>query len=145
MPISPVGPSPFRFVWVIRANGHTVVVTPLILWGAAESGVTIMAASIPVLRTLFRDLNTISRRYYISESKSATQNSRVATTKHVDTNTVVISAGPAPDRTNKSSSSIERCPLRDSQGQILQSTEVVVAVEYRKEEEEADFHRLPTL
>lgn len=38
--------------------------TGLIIWGAAESAVTIMAASIPVLRTLFRDLKASSRKYY---------------------------------------------------------------------------------
>jgi len=113
-----------------------VVSTPLILWGAAESGVTIMAASIPVLRTLFRDLNTISRKYYLSESKNATQGSRVVS-KYADTNLVVISAGgPYSEHMTKgsSNSSSNGSPLRDSYGQILQSTEVRVAVEYRKGE-----------
>jgi len=41
------------------------VAAPLVLWSAAESAVTIMAASIPVLRTIFRDLGSLSmmRRY----------------------------------------------------------------------------------
>jgi hypothetical protein len=39
-------------------------VSGLIIWGAAESAVTIMAASIPVLRTLFHDLRVSSRKYY---------------------------------------------------------------------------------
>jgi hypothetical protein len=40
------------------------VVTGLTIWGAAESAVTIMAASIPVLRTLFHDLRVSGRRGY---------------------------------------------------------------------------------
>jgi len=95
-----------------------------------------MAASIPVLRTLFRDLNTMSRKYYLSESKNATQGSRVVS-KYADTNLVVISAGgPYSEHMAKSSSnsSSNGSPLRDSYGQILQSTEVMVAVEYRKGE-----------
>ncbi|KAK1756523.1 hypothetical protein QBC47DRAFT_451980 [Echria macrotheca] len=89
----------------LASPDFTFVSAPLVLWGAAESGVTIMAASIPVLRTLFRDLNTISRKYYVSESKSGTQtqSSRAATSRYME-NTV-----------------------------IYQSTEVMIAVEYRKE------------
>ena len=114
------------------------VSAPLILWSAAESGVTIMAASIPVLRTLFRDLNTKSRKYYNSTgSKTATttQGSRPMT-KYGDNNlnTIVVSAGMSPytEDVTKSSNSSDKSPVRDSYGHITQSTEIMVAVEYRK-------------
>ena len=38
----------------------------LFIWGNAESCVTIVAASIPILRVLFRDVKASSRRYYLS-------------------------------------------------------------------------------
>jgi len=97
-----------------------------------------MAASIPVLRTLFRDLNTKSRKYYNSTgSKTATttQGSRPMT-KYGDNNlnTIVVSAGMSPytEDVTKSSNSSDKSPVRDSYGHITQSTEIMVAVEYRK-------------
>jgi hypothetical protein len=39
--------------------------TGLIIWSAAESAVTIMAASIPILRVLFRDIKATSKQYYL--------------------------------------------------------------------------------
>lgn len=96
-----------------------------------------MAASIPVLRTLFRDLNTISRKYYVSDSKSATQSSRVGTSRYAD-NTVVISAGDPREQATSSSGSSDKIPVRESHGQIYQSTEVRVAVEYRNGESDLD-------
>ncbi|KAK4443775.1 hypothetical protein QBC34DRAFT_199162 [Podospora aff. communis PSN243] len=119
----------------------TYVSAPLIIWGAAESGVTIMAASIPVLRTLFRDLNTISRKYYnnSSGSKTATTTRSGVMSRYGDpnANTVVVSAaiGPYTEDVMTSSSSSEKSPMRESYGQIMQSTEVMIAVEYRKGEE----------
>jgi hypothetical protein len=100
-----------------------------------------MAASIPVLRTLFRDLNTISRKYYnnSSGSKTATTTRSGVMSRYGDpnANTVVVSAamGPYTEDVMKSSSSSEKSPMRESYGQILQSTEVMIAVEYRKGEE----------
>ncbi|KAK1765582.1 hypothetical protein QBC33DRAFT_425451, partial [Phialemonium atrogriseum] len=46
----------------LAAGDFTYNLTGLIIWGTAESAVTIMAASIPVLRTLFRDLRVSNRR-----------------------------------------------------------------------------------
>ena len=42
---------------------HTVDGAPLVIWGVAETAVTIMAASIPVLRVLVRDVATTARYY----------------------------------------------------------------------------------
>jgi hypothetical protein len=42
-------------------------VSGLVIWSAAESAVTIMAALIPVLRTLFHDLRASDRAYYASQ------------------------------------------------------------------------------
>ena len=38
----------------------------LFIWGNAEVDVTIIAASIPVLRVFAREIRTSARRYYIS-------------------------------------------------------------------------------
>ncbi|EPE09385.1 integral membrane protein [Ophiostoma piceae UAMH 11346] len=61
---------------------------PLIIWGAAEAGVTIMAASLPVLRVLLRDVSLRSRRHYrVSTSAGdfhGSQASRGSKTKSQD-------------------------------------------------------------
>ncbi|KAK0711898.1 hypothetical protein B0H67DRAFT_555801 [Lasiosphaeris hirsuta] len=123
----------------LASADFTYVSAPLVLWGAAESGVTIMAASIPVLRTLFRDLNNLSRRYYIAESKNATQNSRVAPRSVNNTTVVTISGGAQSSlELEKTNSTSDKAPLRESCGQIFQSTEIVVAVEPRREDDDGD-------
>lgn len=99
-----------------------------------------MAASIPVLRTLFRDLNTISRRYYQGGSNAdGTQGSKAAgtrSTKYATENTVTISAGDdmALEATNLKMGNSSENPLRDSYGRILQSKEVMIDVEYQVED-----------
>ena len=66
--------------------------TGLTIWGTAESAVTIMAASIPVLRVLFRDLkSSTSRRYYGTNESDGTKNSRSSRSQN---STVTISAHP---------------------------------------------------
>jgi hypothetical protein len=89
---------------------------------AAESAVTIIAASIPVLRTLFKDLHTLSQRYHESD-RYDTQNGSKNTE---DTDMPRI---PAPVEMVMTRSSNSRS--RDS-GQILQRTEFTVTVEYCK-------------
>ncbi|OIW32896.1 hypothetical protein CONLIGDRAFT_695133 [Coniochaeta ligniaria NRRL 30616] len=54
----------------------------LIIWGAAESAVTIMAASIPILRTLFHDLRASSRKYYASHIVDDSGSSRFARSRN---------------------------------------------------------------
>jgi hypothetical protein len=68
-----------------------------------------MAASIPVLRTLFRDLQTISRKYYGSSRR----------TQSGDTIHDVEACVPA----EKTMTSSNNSPPRDSRDQILQRTE----------------------
>ncbi|KAK4149363.1 hypothetical protein C8A00DRAFT_47010 [Chaetomidium leptoderma] len=107
----------------LASSDFTYVSAPLIVWSAAESAVTIMAASIPVLRTLFRDLQTISKRHYGS-SRRFTQ------TGSTNTDVVEITCAPGcVEMTPTSGGNSSR--LRDSCGQILQKTEFAVTVEYR--------------
>ncbi|KAK0639663.1 hypothetical protein B0T16DRAFT_337083 [Cercophora newfieldiana] len=125
---------------LLASADFTYVSAPLVIWGAAESGVTIMAASIPVLRTLFRDLNTMSRKYYNNSggSKTATMTQRSGVvSRYGDQNTFAISARMSPytEDVTKSSNSSDKSPVRDSYGQIMQSREVRVTVEYRKDED----------
>ncbi|ERT03314.1 hypothetical protein HMPREF1624_01625 [Sporothrix schenckii ATCC 58251] len=49
----------------LSSADFTFVMLPLVVWGAAESAVTIMAASIPVLRVLLRDAHQLTLRHYI--------------------------------------------------------------------------------
>ncbi|KAL1904987.1 hypothetical protein Sste5344_009241 [Sporothrix stenoceras] len=49
----------------LAAGDFTYASIPLIVWGAAESAVTIMAASIPVLRVLLRDAHQLTLRHYM--------------------------------------------------------------------------------
>ncbi|KAH8898213.1 hypothetical protein GQ53DRAFT_817506 [Thozetella sp. PMI_491] len=110
----------------LASGDFTYFSSGLIIWGTAESSVTIMAASIPVLRVLFRDIKSISRRYYISNQENGgTHTSRLVSSN--PENKVIISAG-AGSLVRKNTSDSEKRIVRDSQGHILQVTEL--AVEY---------------
>ncbi|KAK1996942.1 hypothetical protein LX36DRAFT_579471 [Colletotrichum falcatum] len=62
----------------------------LAVWGTCESGVTIMATSIPVLRVLIRDVATTARKYYGS-SGTRTNKSRIDRGDSLNrTNTVTV-------------------------------------------------------
>jgi len=50
----------------------TVEGIDLFIWGNAESCVTIVAASIPVLRVLLREVGTTAKRYYHSNGTGHT-------------------------------------------------------------------------
>lgn len=73
----------------------------LFIWGNAESAITIIAASIPILRVLIRDA-TISHRYYKSEDSkaielkmSSSEGKRSRTMTDSENNLVVtVSVGP---------------------------------------------------
>ncbi|KAM7187533.1 hypothetical protein V8F33_011180 [Rhypophila sp. PSN 637] len=122
---------------VLASDDFTFVIAGLINWGAAESAVTIIAASIPVLRTLFMDFRSLSKRYYLPESNNQTQISRVGTTtrRTIRENMVVISGGPLTSHlTQTMTNSSDEMPLKDAAIQILQRTEVTVAVEFREKE-----------
>lgn len=92
--------------------------------GSAESAVTIIAASIPVLRTLFRDLQTLSRRQYGTGRPGTNTGTK-------ETSDVEMSRGRPVERT-ATSSSAGSSARRDSCGEILQRTEFMVTVEYCK-------------
>ena len=103
-----------------------------------------MAASIPVLRTLFRDLRTIRERYYQGGSNATgTQISKAAgtrSTKYTTENTITVSAGDdVAMEASKTGNSSEA--LRDSYGRILQSKEAMVGIEYRGEDTECQCNR----
>ncbi|CAK7205284.1 hypothetical protein SEUCBS139899_008053 [Sporothrix eucalyptigena] len=49
----------------LSSGDFTYASIPLIVWGAAESAVTIMAASIPVLRVLLRDAHHLTLQRYM--------------------------------------------------------------------------------
>jgi len=131
---------------LLASADFTYASAPLVIWGAAESGVTIMAASIPVLRTLFRDLNTISRKYYnnTGESKATTTQRSGVMSRHGDQPLAFASSAgmnPYTEDVTKNSNSSDRSPVRDSYGRIMQSREVMVTVEYRKEEDGIHYAR----
>jgi hypothetical protein len=77
----------------------------------------------------------MSKKYYLSErlseGKNETQISRPGTRRN---NTVVITGGPSPTN-SRMTSSTDKIPLRDHRPQIVQSTEVMVAIELRKTSE----------
>ncbi|KAF6814460.1 hypothetical protein CSOJ01_04011 [Colletotrichum sojae] len=64
----------------------------LVIWGTAESGVTIVAASIPVLRVLVRDVASSARKYYGGSSGTRTNGSRFGVAR---SNTVTVTTTTA--------------------------------------------------
>ncbi|KAK1978618.1 hypothetical protein LZ30DRAFT_598722 [Colletotrichum cereale] len=114
----------------------------LAIWGTIEAGVTIMAASIPVLRVLIRDVTTTARKYYGS-SASRTDKSRLGHGGSMRrTNTVTVTTSPqkgsfrrkwdklADDRSDKSILGAE--PDIDF-GKIVRTNEIVVQYDRRSE------------
>lgn len=67
-------------------NSAAVIVSELVIWATAEPATTVMAASIPVLRVLFRDLVSSTDRYYGSTipGRSVLTGTRHATTSAAD-------------------------------------------------------------
>lgn len=74
----------------LTSGDFTYYVSGLIIWGAAESAVTIMAASIPILRTLFQDLKASSRRYYGSQIVNDSGSSRFGHSRNGEVIMVVM-------------------------------------------------------
>ncbi|EFQ35342.1 hypothetical protein CGRA01v4_13362 [Colletotrichum graminicola] len=114
----------------------------LAIWGTCETSVTIMAASIPVLRVLVRDVASSARRYYGS-SGSRTVKSRIGHGPSPRrTNTVTITTSPqkgsfrrkwdrlADDRSDKSTVGAE---LDIDFGKIIRTNEIVVQYDTRSE------------
>ena len=117
----------------------------LCIWGAAESAVTIMAASIPTLRILFRDnFRNLSKRYYSSNkgSPAGTSGSRLDSSRRKTT--VVISRGDVSFNGDNSCDS-EREIVRESLShiQILQTTELAMEIRNVDSDMESQVERQP--
>ncbi|GKT94413.1 integral membrane protein [Colletotrichum tofieldiae] len=114
----------------------------LAIWGTCESGVTIMAASIPVLRVLVRDVASTARKYYGS-SGTRTSRSRFGPGDGMQrSNTVTVTTSMqkgsvrrkwdklADDRSDKSILGAE--PELEF-GKIVRTNEIVVQYDTRSE------------
>ncbi|OLN81960.1 hypothetical protein CCHL11_08634 [Colletotrichum chlorophyti] len=115
----------------------------LVIWGTCESSVTIVAASIPVLRVLVRDVASTARKYYRGSSATRTNASRFGggVTR---SNTVTVSTNPATrkgsirkkwdkladDRSDKSILGVDSEP---EFGKIVRTNEVVVEYDVRSQ------------
>ncbi len=113
----------------------------LFLWGNLESTITIIAASIPILRVLIRDVKTSAVRYYASGDDSMAMRSKGGqhtTNTTLSTTAVVISSGPprislgvqtdeGSDKSILGDLSSMTMPT-SADGKILQTTDI--AVEY---------------
>jgi hypothetical protein len=116
----------------------------LFIWGNAESSVTIIAASIPILRVLVREARTSARRYYMTkEGASSATRSRNGRSQH---NTVVISTGTGgvsrtviskPKLDNSSDKSILSDP--PANGKIMRTNEINVAYQSRLDNDSEEF------
>lgn len=108
----------------------------LYIWGNAESCVTIVAACIPILRVLIREVKTSAQRYYLSNSagnRSGVHGSAAHQSRARDNaNTITISAGKWRGESSSSSQQDEdeRGLTRES-GKIMQTREV--AIEYQEQ------------
>lgn len=70
----------------------------LFIWGNAESCVTIIAASIPILRVFVRDATNTARRYYGATGGADTRATRHGYNLGSKNNTVVITSRPRTAR-----------------------------------------------
>ncbi|KAK1585766.1 uncharacterized protein LY79DRAFT_518243 [Colletotrichum navitas] len=114
----------------------------LAIWGACETGVTIMAASIPVLRVLIRDVAASTRKYYGS-SGSGIDKSRIgheASLKRTNTATVTTSPQKGSFRRkwdrltdDQSEKSVQRTEPDIDFGKIIRTNEIVVQYDTRSE------------
>ncbi len=109
----------------------------LFIWGNAETNVTIIAASIPILRVLVREVKSSARRYYASRDNPTALRSHGRT----HANTVTISSRAAP-RSQKMDDQSDRSILDETPrpGHILQTSEV--AIEYRKYDGNDDMYEM---
>lgn len=113
----------------------------LFIWGNAESCVTIIAASVPILRVLIRDVKTSYRNYYVSEQNdndTASKRSRIR-----GQNSVVVTAGHRSHNpsANKLDDGSDKSILdgRASPGKIVRRNEIVVEYQDRKDGESVEY------
>lgn len=120
----------------------------LFIWGNAESCVTIIAASVPILRVLIRDVKTSYRNYYVSEHNDNTTASKHA--KSRGQNSVVVTGGcrSMNPSTNQLDDGSEKSILEGSAspGKIIRRNEVVVEYQDRKEGDDIEYElgRMPS-
>ncbi|OAA56197.1 hypothetical protein SPI_07808 [Niveomyces insectorum RCEF 264] len=92
----------------LSSGDFTYASIPLIVWGSAESGVTIMAASIPVLRVLLRDAKQLTRQNYLVSTALS----------YVKHGTTTVENNDTESKNNRSSSTpdpLHRHPIRDEE------------------------------
>lgn len=113
----------------------------LFIWGNAESCVTIIAASVPILRVLIRDVKTSYRNYYVSEQND--NNTAPNRSRTRGQNSVVVTAGRRSHNpsTNKLDDGSEESILdgRASPGKIVRRNEIVVEYQDRKDGESVEY------
>jgi hypothetical protein len=114
----------------------------LFIWGNAESCVTIIAASIPILRVFARDIKTTTRRYYATGAETYGPG-----TKRTRNNTVVVTATRSRAGREKQDDWSDKSILdnqNNSAGKIMHTSEVVVDYRTRKsDEKDYEMHHLP--
>lgn len=106
----------------------------LFVWGNAESCVTIIAASIPILRVFARELKTSTRRYYATSG----ERDYATGTKRTRNNTVVTATKSrlARDKSEEWSDSKSILDERvSSPGKIIATSEIAVEYRPRKSDE----------
>ena len=128
----------------------------LFIWGNAESAVTIIAASIPILRVLVREVRSTARRYYVSkEGGTGSSGLRSRTGRNTQHNTVVISGGnltssrhhshvPSKVQDDSSDKSIlsDGPYSKNANGRIVRTNEINVAYQSRKDAD-SDYEMQP--
>ena len=127
----------------------------LFIWGNAESSVTIVAASIPILRVLVREARTTARRYYVSKDATSSGSGLRSKAGRTQTNTVVISSGNLASANRQANISkiqddssdksiLSDGPYRASgNSRIVRTKEVNVAYQSRKDTDSDDFEMQP--
>lgn len=100
----------------------------MLIWGTAESAVTIIAASIPILRVLVSDFHSSARKYYNQNSEPTTTRKSKTTTNRTQTRTIIRSERP-DDASERS--------IVAATGQGIVATSEI-EVEYRRAASDAD-------
>ncbi len=105
---------------------------------------TIIAASIPILRVIVRDVQTSARKYYVTngETRQGTTAERQSKMRS-QTNTVIVTAQRSRVHGQKQDDSSDKSVTvlagRPSPGQIMQINEVAVEYQDRKDAESIEY------
>lgn len=114
---------------------------------------TVVAASIPILRVLVREVRSTARRYYLSEEGASSGSGQRSRTGRMQHNAVVILSGglsasrhqpqhdPSKLQDDRSDKSIlsEGAYVKTTNGRIVRTNEVNVAYRSRKDTDSEDF------